>query len=1056
MDYFVKLIGHYLSALKSLAVRESAPVRTGIALLPVALCALLGAPQAAMAQAQVKGQWQTQPYLMPINPIRVALLHSGQIVIVSGSENNPTEHNQGTSVGALWDLKVPSVSVIPMLWDVFCNGGTILPDGRCLVVGGTDQYDPFYGDPRVTIFDPKTDLFNQLQSMADGRWYATAITLADGRAMVFSGLNDDGGTNQTVELYTVASGWSSPFNAGWTPPLYPWLHVLPSGKVFYSGCTALTRLFDPTNPGAGWTNVASTVFGLTRTYGSSVLLPLLPSNNYAPRVMILGGGQPNATNTTEIIDLSKTTPAWASSGNMPSGARVECNAVLLPTGKLLVQGGSAVDEDGTTATLGADLYDPTTGTWSSAGTASFARLYHSIALLLPDATVVTAGSNPTRGTYEQHIEIYSPAYLFTTDGNGNTISATRPVISSSPANIGYAGAFQVQTPNAASVSSVVIIRAGSDTHAFDMDQRLVGLTFTAGSGVLNVTGPPNANIAPPGYYMLFLVNSAGVPSVANFVQVSKSPTDQPPKGTITSPATNLTIGLGQSVTFSGTATDADGTISSAQWVFPEGNPGTSMSLSAGSVSFTSPGTYVASLTAVDNLGVNDPSPPLRTITVQSTAGGTPTYVQGNYAVPQTPQTTVMLPFTTAQTAGNLNVAIVGWNNTTAKVSSVTDTAGNVYTLAVGPTLQAGNLSQSIYYAKSIAAAAAGANSLKVVFTAAATWPDIRIMEYSGIDPANPLDGATGASGTSATSSTGALVTTRTTDLLVGANIVGTTTIGPGANFNQRLLTFPDGDIAEDRLVTANGSYTASAPLSSSGPWVMNLAAFAASSSATIPPPPPPPPAGPKFVQGNYAVPQTPQTTVTIPYTGAQTVGDLNVVIVGWNDTIAQVSSVADSKGNVYQLAVGPTLLSGALSQSIYYAKNISPATAGGNAVTVTFNKAATWVDARILEYSGLDQTKPLDTSVAAVGNGTNSTSNSGVLTTTFATDLLVGANIVTTTTGGAGTGYTQRLLTNPDGDIAEDTVVTTAGTYSATAPLTGGSGGWIMQLVAFKALGGGG
>ena len=78
------------------------------------------------------GQWQTLPYLMPINPIRVGLLHTGQIVIISGSENNPTEHNAGTSVGALWDPKASSITVIPMLWDVFCNGGSFLADGRCM------------------------------------------------------------------------------------------------------------------------------------------------------------------------------------------------------------------------------------------------------------------------------------------------------------------------------------------------------------------------------------------------------------------------------------------------------------------------------------------------------------------------------------------------------------------------------------------------------------------------------------------------------------------------------------------------------------------------------------------------------------------------------------------------------------------------------------------------------------------------------------------------------------------------------------------------------------
>jgi len=162
--------------------------------------------------------------------------------------------------------------------------------------------------------------------------------------------------------------------------------------------------------------------------------------------MILGGGTPTATATTEIIDLSQANPAWAPAGNMPSGARCQGNSVLLPTGKVLALGGSSTNEDVNTATLGADLYDPATGKWSSAGTCSYARLYHSTAILLPDATVVSAGSNPTRGTYEQHIEIYSPAYLFTTDANGNTIYATRPTIQNAPACIGYgSGTFQVQT-----------------------------------------------------------------------------------------------------------------------------------------------------------------------------------------------------------------------------------------------------------------------------------------------------------------------------------------------------------------------------------------------------------------------------------------------------------------------------------------------------------------------------------------------------------------------------------------------------------------------------------
>jgi hypothetical protein len=384
--------------------------------------------------------------------------------------------------------------------------------------------------------------FSNLHNMAHGRWYPTAIVLPNGSVMVFSGLKETGPTNNTVEIYNLRSGWGPPLTAPWTPPLYPRMHVLPNGNVFYSGPSINSSIYNPlTN---SWSvKVAVTNFTNPRTYGSSVLLPLTPANNYAPKVMIFGGHNP-ATNTTEIIELSAPTLAWKWGPPM-SQPRIEMNAVILPTGKILALGGSAQDETASTASLNADLYDPVAGTFSSAGANAYPRMYHSNAMLLPDATVALAGSNPARGNYEPHLEIYQPAYLFTTDGNGNVIPATQPTIASAPPTVSYAGAFSVQTPDAASIASVVLVRASAVTHAFDMDQRLVGLNFTAGAGTLNVTGPPNANIAPPGYYLLFLVNSAGVPSVANFVQVFG-----PPDYTLTVTPATKTANDGSSISFS--------------------------------------------------------------------------------------------------------------------------------------------------------------------------------------------------------------------------------------------------------------------------------------------------------------------------------------------------------------------------------------------------------------------------------------------------------------------------------------------------------------------------
>jgi len=207
-------------------------------------------------------------------------------------------------------------------------------------------------------------------------------------------------------------------------------------------------------------------------------------------------------------------------------------------------------------------------------------------------------------------------------------------------------------------------------------------------------------------------------------------------------------------------------------------------------------------------------------------------------------------------------------------------------------------------------------------------------------------------------------------------------------------------------------------------------------------------ATPAFVQVNSATPQSAQTTVAVTFTAAQTVGNLNVVAVGWNDATTSVATVADSKGNSYQLAVGPTRRTGALSQSIYYAQNIAAATAGSNTVTVTFGAAAPFADVRIAEYSGIDPTNAFEVAVGSSGTGTSS--SSGAVTTTNTTDLLVAANVVETTTTGAGTGYTKRIITNPDSDILEDRVVTAAGSQTATAPVSP-SGQWVMQLAAFRA-----
>ncbi|HMC63279.1 MAG TPA: galactose oxidase-like domain-containing protein, partial [Candidatus Solibacter sp.] len=499
--------------------------------------------------------------------------------------------------------------------------------------------------------------------------------------------------------------------------------------------------------------MATTKYGNTRTYGSSVLLALTPANGYDPKVMLFGGNSP-ATATTEIIDMGVSSPKWAFGPSMSQG-RIEMNAVILPNGKVLAMGGSVNDESNSTKSLNADLYDPAANKFSSAGANVYARLYHSVALLLPDATVWLAGGNPARGTYEPHMEIYQPAYLFTSSGS----LATRPSISSAPSTISYGNAFTVSTPDAASISSVALIRNGTVTHATGMDQRMVGLSFSAGSGSLTVTGPPNGNIAPPGYYMLFLLNSSGVPSVSKFVKLASSSGNPAPTVTGIVPASGTANG-GTPVTISGTGFLSGATVKLG------GTAATNVTVASSTTITATTAAHAAGAVAVVVTNTDGQSGTLSGgYTYTSVTGGAVNFVQVNYKTSAS-ASSVATAYTTAQTVGNLNVVVVGWNDTTSVVSSVSDSAGNTYARAIGPTAGTG-LTQSIYYAKNIVG---GSNTVTVVFNQAASFADVRVLEYSGADTTSPLDVTAGATGSGLTANSGSATTTSANELVLGAGM----------------------------------------------------------------------------------------------------------------------------------------------------------------------------------------------------------------------------------------------------------------------------------------------
>ena len=190
------------------------------------------------------------------------------------------------------------------------------------------------------------------------------------------------------------------------------------------------------------------------------------------------------------------------------------NLTMLPDGNVLVTGGGdTTTPRRSTAPSGRRAWSPATQTWKTLAAMQTPRLYHSIALLLPDGRVLVSGGGRFGGPYgdgQDTIEIFSPPYLF--DG-------PRPVITTAPTTATYGATFPVQTPDAASIGSVVLLKPGSVTHSFNGEQRYVPLSFTRSAGALSVQAPANANLAPPGYYMLFIVDAAGVPSVAKFVRI---------------------------------------------------------------------------------------------------------------------------------------------------------------------------------------------------------------------------------------------------------------------------------------------------------------------------------------------------------------------------------------------------------------------------------------------------------------------------------------------------------------------------------------------------------
>lgn len=435
--------------------------------------------------------------------INLTLMGNGRVLMYD-------KLNAGNPNPQVWDPLTNSFLSVPLTdgTNLFCSAQALLPDGRVLVAGGHLSDD--IGLPTGRIFDPISNTWSATPDMAVGRWYPSLTTLPNGKVLVLSGeVGGMGDFARIPEVYDpVTNTWSQLPLASLAIPYYPHAFVLPNGKVAVTGTAEAAvpaRVLDTATQ--TWTTIDPQLFD---QYSSAMYLPgkVLKTGKSTDSF----GAYPALTNAY-VIDFTATSPQWRQVASMafPRAYHVE---TLLPDGSVLVTGGGRTtgDYDIPNAVYAAEIWNPTTETWTTMSSMQKPRLYHGSALLLPDGRVLVSGGGRSPGPDprdQQSLEIFAPPYLF---------KGPRPVISSAPAALAYNQMFTVQTPDAASISKVALVALGNMTHGINMSQRYIPLAFSATVDGLSVMAPLDQNLAPPGFYMLFVINTQGVPSIASFVK----------------------------------------------------------------------------------------------------------------------------------------------------------------------------------------------------------------------------------------------------------------------------------------------------------------------------------------------------------------------------------------------------------------------------------------------------------------------------------------------------------------------------------------------------------
>ena len=536
------------------------------------------------------GQWS--PVVdWPVVGVHVALLPNGKVLAYDSVGDNATEtypvhdHTRAT----VWD---PATGTQTPVWvdtgfNVFCSGLAHLADGSLFLAGGNLNAQ-LQGIVQTHLFNPVTNAWSLGPNMAGGRWYPTVTPLRNGEMLI-----TEGGPN-IPEVRTTAGGLRALSSASLSLPLYPWIDVAPDGRAFYSGPDQTMRSLNTDGSGA-WQSFGQRD-SINRSYGSHALYDV-------GKILVAGGA--GSSSDARVIDMNGATPQVAPTAPMASGRR-QHNLTVLADGSVLATGGNSSGAslvDLANGVYAAERWIPATGAWTTLAAESVTRQYHSTALLLPDGRVLSSGGGicgtcDSVGYLAKNAQVFTPPYLFKRDGSGEL--APRPVITGAPAVATYSAPFQIVTPQAGAIAKVGLIRLGAVTHSVNMEQRFVPLSFTASADSLTATAPVSANVAPPGVYMLFVVDADGVPSVARMVTLAGN---SAPSVTVTQPAGGATFTAPATIGIAASASDPDGAVAKVEFFNGQTKLGEDTTAPFSyDWSGVPAGTYSLSARATDNLG----------------------------------------------------------------------------------------------------------------------------------------------------------------------------------------------------------------------------------------------------------------------------------------------------------------------------------------------------------------------------------------------------------------------------------------------------------------------